>query len=72
MRTETTNLTDVELPLFEPLNRKMNITVDKPTYNPGFQAKNLNQLQVIPVTVFGENKGKVECYAILDNGSTIH
>ena len=70
-RTETTNLTDVELPLCEPLNRKMNSTVDTPTYNPGFPAKSRNQLQAIPVTLFGENKEKVECYAILDNGSTI-
>ena len=70
-RTKTTNLTDVELPLCKPLNRKMNSTVDTPTYNPGFPAKSRNQLQVIPVTLFGENKEKVECYAILDNGSTI-
>ena len=70
-RTETTNLTDVELPLCEPLNRKMNSTVDTPTNNPGFPAKTRNQLQVIPVTLFGENKEKVECYAILDNDSTI-
>ena len=49
----------------------MNSTVDTPTYNPGFPAKTRNQLQVIPVTLFGENKEKVECYAILDNGSTI-
>ena len=70
-RTETTNLTDVELPLCEPLNRKMNSTVETPTYNPGFPAKTRNQLKVIPVTLLGENKEKVECYAILDNGSTI-
>ena len=41
-RTETTNLTDVELPLWEPLNGKMNTTVDTPTYNPGFPAKTRN------------------------------
>ena len=70
-RTETTNLTDVELPLCKPLNKKMNSTVDTPTYNPGFTAKTRNQLEVISVTLFGENNKKVESYAILDNGSTI-
>ena len=49
----------------------MNSSVDTPTYNPGFPAKTRNQLQVIPVALFGENKEKKECYAILDNGSTI-
>ena len=49
----------------------MNTTVDTPTYKPGFLAKIRNQLQVIPVTLFGENKEKVEWYAILDNFSTI-
>ena len=70
-RTETTNLRDVELPLCEPLNRKMNSTVDTLTYNTGFPVKTLNQLQVIQTTLFSENKEKVECYAILDSGSTI-
>ena len=70
-RKETTNLTGVELLLCEPLNRKMNSTLDTPTYSPGFPAKTRNLLQVNPVTLFGENKKKVECYAILDNGSTI-
>ena len=49
----------------------MNSTVDTPTYNPGFTAKTRNQLEVIPVTLFGEDNEKVECYAIIDNGSTI-
>ena len=49
----------------------MNSKVDTPTYNPGFPAKTCNQLQVILVTIFGENKEKLECYAILDNCSII-
>ena len=70
-RTKTTNPTDIELQLCEPLNRKMNSTVDTLTYNPGFPAKTRKQLQVIPVALFGENQEQVECYAILDNGRTI-
>ena len=71
MRTERENSKEVDFPLREPLSRKINSTVDTPTYNPGFSAKTRNQCQVIPATFFGENKEKVECYIILDNGSTI-
>ena len=49
----------------------MNSTVDAPTYNPGFPAEIWNQLQVFPVTLFGENEENLECYATLDNVSTI-
>ena len=66
---KTTTITVVELPLCKPLNRKMNSTVDAPTYNPVLPTNTRNQLQVIPVNLFGENNEKVECYAILDNGS---
>ena len=48
----------------------MNSTVEAPTYNPGFPAKFWNQLQVIPVTLFGEKKENLESYATLDNVST--
>ena len=49
--------------------------IDLPTptqvYNPGFPSKTRNQLQVIPVTLFGNDNKRHNCYAILDNGSTI-
>ena len=69
-RSETANLTDVE-PAVRTVEQKMKSKVDTPTYNLGFPAKTRNQLQVILVTIFGENKEKLECYAILDNSSII-
>ena len=70
-KIKTSNITDVQLLLCEPLNREMNSTIDVPTYNPGFPTKSRNQPQVIRVTLFCRNEVKVECYAIPDNASTI-
>ena len=46
---------------------------DNPThvYIPGFSSRTRNQLQVIPVTLFGNDNKRHNFYAILDNGSTI-
>ena len=46
------------------VEQKMNSTVDTLTYNPGFPTKTRTY-------TFWREQGKMECYAILDNGSTI-
>ena len=69
---ESTNLTEIDLPMCEPLDQQ-DKSNDNPTqvYNPGFPPRTRNQLQVIPVTLFGNDNNRHNCYAILDNGSTI-
>ena len=69
---ESTNLTEIDLPMCEPLDQQ-NKSNDNPTqfYNPGFPSRTRNQLQVIPVTLLGNDNKRQNFYAILDNGSTI-
>ena len=56
----------------EPLDQQ-DKNNDNPTqvYNPGFPSRTRNQLQVIPVTLFGNDNKRHNCCAILDNGITI-
>ena len=69
---ESTNLAEIDLPMCEPLDPQ-DKSNDNPTqvYNPCFPSRTRNQLQVIPVTLFGNDNKRHNCYAILDNGSTI-
>ena len=63
-------LTEIELPMCEPLDQQ-DKNNDHPTqvYNPGFPSRTRNQLQVIPVTLFGDVNKRHNCYVFLDNGS---
>ena len=65
-------MTAIDLPMCEPLDQQdKNSDIPTQVYNPGFPSKTRNQLQVIPVTLFGNDNRRHNCYAILDNGSTI-
>ncbi|XP_075264413.1 uncharacterized protein LOC142356371 [Convolutriloba macropyga] len=69
---ESTNVTAIDLPMCEPLDQQdKNSDIPTQVYNPGFPSKTRNQLQVIPVTLFGNDNKRRNCYAILDNASTI-
>ena len=69
---ESTNVTAIDLPMCEPLDQQdKNSDIPTQVYKPCFPSRTRNQLQVIPVTLFGNDDKGHNCYAILDNGSTI-
>ena len=58
--------------MYEPLDQQdKNSDIPTQVYNPGFPSRTRDQLQVIPVTLFGIDNKRHKCYAILNNGSTI-
>ena len=70
---KSTNVTAIDLPMCAPLDQQdKKRDIRTPVYNPGFPSRTRNQIQVIPVTLFGIDNKKHNCYSILTTVAPFH